>query len=46
MPRENIPTYEQLLPESRKMVQELGIYRDKIQTVTENSPKERIDHRL
>ena len=41
-----IPAYEELLPESRKMVQELGIYRDKIQTAMENGQKERLDYRL
>ena len=42
----SIPGYEELLPASRNMVQELGIYRDKIQTAMGTGAKERLDHRL
>lgn len=42
----SIPTVEEIMPESRKMVQELGIYRDKIPAETENKPNDIHDNRL
>jgi len=39
-----IPTVEEILPVSRKMVEELGIYRDKISAETEGKPSEKFDH--
>ena len=38
-----IPTYDQILPRSRAMVRELGIYRDKL-TDTEEGVREDFDH--
>ncbi len=35
----SIPEFEELIPSSRKMVQELGIYRDKIQTERDSNQR-------
>ena len=39
-----IPTFDQILPMSRTMVRELGVYRDKIPAVKEVSDREAFDH--
>ncbi len=39
-----IPTVEEILPASRKMVQELGIFRDKMTAETEAKPSEKFEH--
>lgn len=39
-----IPAYEDVLPVSKSMVRELGIYRDKIPAEQEGKPREDLDH--
>ena len=39
----SIPTFDQILPMSRTMVRELGVYRDSIPAVKEVSPREDFD---
>ena len=39
-----IPAYDEIMPMSQKMVQELGIYRDKILTEKEGKIREDFDH--
>jgi hypothetical protein len=39
-----IPPFEQILPMSRTMVRELGIYRDSISAAQEVSKNEAFDH--
>ena len=40
----SIPPYEEILPISRNMVRELGLYRDTIPTEKENRTREDLDH--
>ena len=40
----SIPPYEEILPISRNMVRELGIYRDRIPPEKEVKPREDFDH--
>ena len=40
----SIPEYEEILPVSRAMVRELGIYRDRIDTDKEVRPREDFSH--
>ena len=40
----SIPTYDEILPVSQKMVRELGIYRDKLQTEKEGRLREDFNH--
>ena len=42
----SIPSFEEILPVSRKMVQELGIYREKIPAEIEGTPREGLSNRL
>ena len=39
-----IPTFDQILPMSRTMVRELGIYRDSIPAAKEVPEREAFDH--
>ncbi|MBQ8580323.1 MAG: BMP family ABC transporter substrate-binding protein [Oscillospiraceae bacterium] len=39
-----IPSYDEILPASQRMVRELGIYRDTIPTEKEAKPREDFDH--
>ena len=39
-----IPAFEEILPDSRKMVQELGIYRDKIAAEADSGSGEKFQH--
>ena len=42
----SIPTYEEIIPTSRNMVQELGVFRDKIPAEIESNLGFSIDRRL